>query len=58
VLTLVGLLIIYALLRFGARASRSEALVGLFTFIVISFVFLTVIGVFFRGANMALVLPF
>jgi quinol-cytochrome oxidoreductase complex cytochrome b subunit len=57
-LTLAGLLAIYALMRIGARASRSEALVGLFTFMPVSFVLLTIIGVFFRGANMALVFPF
>jgi hypothetical protein len=57
-ITVIGLLGIYALMRFGARANRSEALVGLFTFIVVSFVLLTVTGIFFRGANMALVTPF
>jgi quinol-cytochrome oxidoreductase complex cytochrome b subunit len=57
-LTAAVLLLIYAVLRFGARASRSETLVGLFTFIVTSFVILTIIGIFFRGANMALVWPF
>jgi hypothetical protein len=45
-------------MRFVARANRSEALVGLFTFVIVSFVLLTITGVFFRGANMALVLPF
>ncbi|MGD8805306.1 MAG: cytochrome b N-terminal domain-containing protein [Chloroflexota bacterium] len=57
-LTAAALLVIYAIMRFGAKANRSEALVGLFTFIITSFVILTVIGVFFRGANMALVMPF
>jgi len=57
-LTLAGLFIIYAGMRSVARANRSEALVGLFTFIIISFVLLTFIGIFFRGANMALVFPF
>ena len=42
----------------AARANRSEAAAGLFTFVMVGFVLLTIIGVFFRGANMALVLPF
>jgi quinol-cytochrome oxidoreductase complex cytochrome b subunit len=54
-LTLGGLLAIYFAMRLVAKANRSEAMVGLFTFVVISFVILTVIGIFFRGANMALV---
>jgi hypothetical protein len=58
ILTLAGLLAIYAIMRLGARASRGEALVGLFTFVIISFVLLTITGIFFRGANMALVSPF
>jgi hypothetical protein len=33
-------------------------MVGLFTFVMVSLVVLTVVGVFFRGPNMALVLPF
>jgi quinol-cytochrome oxidoreductase complex cytochrome b subunit len=56
-LTSTLLLAIYVLLRVGAKASRSEALVGLYTFMIASFVLLTLIGIFFRGANMALVLP-
>ncbi|MFN2181824.1 MAG: cytochrome b N-terminal domain-containing protein [Candidatus Promineifilaceae bacterium] len=57
-LTIAGLFIIYAGMRSAGKANRSEALVGLFTFIIISFVLLTFIGIFFRGANMTLVLPF
>lgn len=57
-LSLVGLAIIYFIMRVGARATHSESLVGLFTFVVVGFIVLTVIGVFFRGANMALVIPF
>ncbi|MEJ2753509.1 MAG: cytochrome b N-terminal domain-containing protein, partial [Chloroflexota bacterium] len=56
-LTLASLFIIYAAMRRGARANRSEALVGLVTFLVVSFALLTFIGIFFRGANMALVFP-
>ena len=57
-LSLAGLLVVYATMRLGAKASRSEALVGLFTFLIVSFVLLTITGIFFRGANMALVSPF
>ena len=57
-LTLGGLAAITLLMRLVSRASRSELLVGLFTFVLTSFIVLTVTGIFFRGANMALVLPF
>jgi hypothetical protein len=57
-LTLASLFIIYAGMRIGAKANRSEALVGLVTFLIVSFVLLTFTGIFFRGANMALVFPF
>jgi len=56
--TLAGLALIYLLLRLFLRANRSEALLGLFVFILLSLVVLTVIGIFFRGPNMALILPF
>jgi len=60
VFSLVGL---YAAMRLvvsyqGRRANHSEGLLGVFTFLMVSFVVLTVIGVFFRGPNMRLVLPF
>lgn len=57
-LTLGGLWAIYRFFRRNLKANHSEALVGLFTFLIASLIVLTVIGVFFRGANMALVLPF
>jgi quinol-cytochrome oxidoreductase complex cytochrome b subunit len=57
-LSLAGLAIIYAIMRLGARANHSESLVGLFTFVIVGFIVLTIIGVFFRGANMAFVIPF
>jgi hypothetical protein len=57
-LTLAGLAAIYGLLRRALRASHGEALVGLFSFIMASLAVLTLIGVYFRGPNMALVLPF
>jgi quinol-cytochrome oxidoreductase complex cytochrome b subunit len=57
-LTLAGLAAIYAGIRLVLRADRGEGLVGLYSFLMISLVILTIIGVYFRGANMALVLPF
>jgi len=57
-LSLAGLAIIYFIMRVGARTNHAESLVGLFTFVVVSFIILTIIGVFFRGANMALINPF
>jgi quinol-cytochrome oxidoreductase complex cytochrome b subunit len=56
--SLLGLLLLYLLLRVILRANRSEALVGVFVFIMLSLVVLTVIGIYFRGPNMALVIPF
>ncbi len=61
--TLGGLAGIYALLRLVVRhhsqpANHSEGLLGVFVFVMVSLVLLTVIGVFFRGPNMALILPF
>ena len=56
-ITLAGLLLIYTSIRIIAGANRSEALVGLFSFVLVGFVILTIIGVFFRGPNMALILP-
>jgi quinol-cytochrome oxidoreductase complex cytochrome b subunit len=56
--TLAGLVLIYLFLRIVLRANRSEATVGLFVFLMLSLVVLTVIGIYFRGANMALVIPF
>ncbi len=57
-LTLAGLLGIYTSMRIVARANRSEALVGLFSFVIVGFVLLTIIGIFFRGPNMALIFPY
>ena len=57
VLTLIGLAAIYSLMRLLFKANRSEALVGLFTFMMVSLVMLTLVGNLFRGPNMALVLP-
>ena len=57
-LSLGGLAIIYYFLRGIFRATHSEALTGVFTFVTVSLFILTLIGVFFRGPNMALVIPF
>lgn len=56
-LSLGALAAIYKALRKLFTASRSEAVVGLFTFIMVSLIVLTIIGVYFRGANMALIWP-
>ncbi len=53
---LLGLWAYYRLL--GARgATTSEKNLALFTLLFMAFITLTVIGVFFRGENMALVFP-
>ncbi len=57
-LSLAALLLIYKLFRLAFKANQSEALTGLFSFIVAGFILMTLIGVYFRGANMAFVLPF
>ena len=57
-LTVGGLGILYLLLRRAFRASHSETLVGIFTLLAVGLILLTVVGVYFRGPNMALVLPF
>ena len=57
VLTLLGLAAVYGLIRGALKADRSEGLVGLFSFVVTALIVLTIVGNFFRGANMALVLP-
>lgn len=57
-LSLGGLAAIFLAMRHIGRASRSEAALGLGVFLAVSLVLLTLVGVFFRGENMALVLPF
>jgi quinol-cytochrome oxidoreductase complex cytochrome b subunit len=56
--TLAMFALIYVYFRAAGKLNHSESLVGLFVFIMTSFVVLTLIGIFFRGANMALVWPF
>ena len=55
---LASMATIYLMARRLFKANHSEGLVGLFSFIMTSLLILTIIGQFFRGANMALVLPF
>lgn len=58
-LTLAGLTAIYlAFRRLHLRASRSEALVGVFSYVATSLIILTLIGVLFRGPGMKLIWPF
>jgi quinol-cytochrome oxidoreductase complex cytochrome b subunit len=57
-LTLAGLAAIYLLCRMLSKAKHGEALVGLYSALLVGFVMLTIIGNLFRGPNMALVLPF
>jgi quinol-cytochrome oxidoreductase complex cytochrome b subunit len=56
-LTLAGLVALYAGLKRAFKANRSEATLGLVTFLFISLITLTIIGIFFRGPNMALIWP-
>lgn len=57
VISLIGLGLIYGLNRWLFKAKHSEAFIGVFTFIIVGLVVLTIIGMFFRGPNMAFVLP-
>lgn len=57
-LTVGGFVAVYQFVRVGLRATHSEAWVGLVTFIMVSLVILTLVGIFFRGPNMALTTPF
>jgi quinol-cytochrome oxidoreductase complex cytochrome b subunit len=57
-LTLGGLVGVYALARVLLRVDHSEAILGLGIFVVAALVVLTIVGVYFRGPNMALILPF
>jgi hypothetical protein len=57
-LTLLALWVIYLWFRILFKANQSEALAGLFSFIFAGFMMLTITGIFFRGANMALIWPF
>ena len=54
---LLVLAVVYVAARLLLRANRSEGLVALFSFLMTSFVILTIVCSFFRGANMDLVWP-
>jgi hypothetical protein len=54
---LLGLVVIYELLRRAFRATACETRQSLFVLLVVGFMVLTVIGVAFRGAGMALMWP-
>ena len=54
---------IYFLLKSGLlfkneKTNHSEAMVGVFAFMMTGIIILTIVGIYFRGQNMALVLPF
>jgi len=62
-ITIFVFVVIYFLMRSGSlfkneRANHSEALVGVFAFMMTALIILTIVGIYFRGQNMALVLPF
>ncbi len=57
VLTMAGLGIIYWSFQKLFKGNRSESTLGLVTFLFISLITLTIIGIFFRGPNMALIWP-
>jgi quinol-cytochrome oxidoreductase complex cytochrome b subunit len=56
-LLLLGIMGYYELVRRGLGASRGEAILATFVLLLAGFAALTVIGIFFRGAGMALILP-
>ncbi|MCJ7701359.1 MAG: cytochrome b N-terminal domain-containing protein [Anaerolineales bacterium] len=58
VFCLLGLVLLYGLTRLIFKANHSEAAAGIFTFLMTALIVLTLIGIYFRGPNMALVLPF
>ena len=53
----IGIVAFYLLLKKYFKASKNEAVQALFVLLAVSFMVLTVIGVWFRGAGMALVWP-
>ena len=53
----VGLVAFYVLLKKHFSASKNEAVQALFVLVVVGFAVLTIIGVWFRGAGMALMWP-
>ena len=53
----IGVVAFYFLLKKYFSASRNETVQALFVLLVVSFTILTVTGIWFRGAGMALVWP-
>ncbi|MEJ2757171.1 MAG: cytochrome b N-terminal domain-containing protein [Anaerolineales bacterium] len=51
------LLVLYVELLKSMKFKKTEIYLGMFTFLFFSFVTLTVIGIFFRGEGMALIIP-
>jgi quinol-cytochrome oxidoreductase complex cytochrome b subunit len=63
VITLLVFVGVYYLLRSGwlfknEKTNHSETMVGIFAFMMTGLILLTIVGIHFRGQNMALVLPF
>lgn len=56
--SVLGLAGIYVGMRRLLHATHGEGLVGLFAFVMMALVMLTLVGIFWRGPNMALTLPF
>jgi quinol-cytochrome oxidoreductase complex cytochrome b subunit len=62
-ITLAVFVGVYFLLRSGwlfksEKTNHSETMVGIFSFMMTGLILLTIVGIYFRGQNMALVLPF
>ena len=58
IFSLGALILIYLIIKKGLKASHGEAIVGLFSFLVTTLIILTFVGMYFRGPNMRLLLPF
>lgn len=54
---IVGLTLIYKGLKKRFESSNNESIQALFIFLLVAFIIITVIGIFFRGKGMAMVLP-
>jgi hypothetical protein len=62
-ITLAVFVGVYFLLRSSwlfksEKTNHSETMVGIFSFMMTGLILLTIVGIYFRGQNMALVLPF
>jgi len=56
-LVLAGIIVFYLVMKNRFRANNNEATQAVFVFLLTAFVILTVIGIWFRGQEMALVWP-